>query len=50
MYATYVSGEYGATPAELKRFEKRTEQKLAAEKKQGKIKRFSGNLEKDLAD
>ena len=46
----YAWREYGATPAELKRFEKRMEPKLAAERKQGKIKRFSGNLEKDLAD
>jgi antitoxin (DNA-binding transcriptional repressor) of toxin-antitoxin stability system len=45
----YAWREYGATPAELKRFEKRVEQNLAAEKKRGKLKRFSGNLEKDLA-
>ncbi len=46
----YAWREYGATPEELKRFEKRAEQKLAAERKRGKIKRFSGNLEKDLVD
>jgi homoserine dehydrogenase len=37
-------------PAELARFEKRMEQQISAERKRGKIKRFSGNLEKDLAD
>ena len=46
----YAWREYGATPAELKRFEKRMAQKIAVERKQGKIKRFSGDLEKDLAD
>ena len=46
----YALREYGATPAELARFEKRTEKQIAAERKRGKIKRFSGNLEKDLAD
>ena len=46
----YAWREYGATPAELRRFEKRMERELAAERKRGGIKRFSGNLEKDLAD
>jgi antitoxin (DNA-binding transcriptional repressor) of toxin-antitoxin stability system len=46
----YAWREYGATPAELKRFEKRMERQVKAEQKQGKIKRFSGDLEKDLAD
>jgi hypothetical protein len=41
--------EYGATPAELERFEKRMEQQISAERKRGKIKRFSGNLDKNLA-
>ena len=46
----YAWREYDATRAELKRFEKRMELKLAAERQRRKIKRFSGNLEKDLAD
>jgi hypothetical protein len=46
----YAWREYGATPAELARFEKRMEQRITAERKRGKTKRFSGNLEKDLAD
>jgi antitoxin (DNA-binding transcriptional repressor) of toxin-antitoxin stability system len=46
----YAWREYGATPDELKRFEKRMKQKISAERKRGKIKPFSGNLEKDLAD
>lgn len=46
----YAWREYGATPAELATFAKRMEQKITAERKRGKSKRFSGNLEKDLAD
>jgi hypothetical protein len=46
----YVLREYGASPAELARFEQRVEQQISTERKRGKIKRFSGNLEKDLAD
>ena len=46
----YAWREYGATPNELNRFEKRMEKAIALERKHGKIKRFSGNLEKDLAD
>jgi len=46
----YAWREYGATPAEMKRFEERVERELAAERKRGTVKRFSGNLEKDLAD
>ena len=46
----YAWREYGATPSELARFEKRMEQQISVERKRGKIKRFSGNLEKDLAD
>jgi len=46
----YAWREYGATPAEMKRFEERVERELATERKGGKVKRFSGNLEKDLAD
>ena len=46
----YAWREYGVTPAELRRFEKRAEREIARELKRGALKRFSGNLEKDLAD
>jgi antitoxin (DNA-binding transcriptional repressor) of toxin-antitoxin stability system len=46
----YAGREYGVTPAELERFGKRMERKISGERKSGKIKRYSGNLEKDLAD
>jgi antitoxin (DNA-binding transcriptional repressor) of toxin-antitoxin stability system len=45
----YAWREYGVTPAELKRFEERMNAEIAVERKRGKVKRFSGNLEKDLA-
>ena len=37
----YAWREYEATPAELARFEKRMEQQISAERKRGKIKRYS---------
>ena len=46
----YAWREYGATPAELVLFERRLDKQIAAERKRGKSKRFSGDLEKDLAD
>jgi antitoxin (DNA-binding transcriptional repressor) of toxin-antitoxin stability system len=46
----YAWREYGVTPAEMKQFAERTERAIAGERKRGKLKRFSGNLEKDLAD
>jgi antitoxin (DNA-binding transcriptional repressor) of toxin-antitoxin stability system len=46
----YAWREYGVTPAEMKRFEERVEGEIASERKRGKVKRFSGNLEKDLSD
>ena len=46
----YAWREYRVTPAEMGRFEKRMEREIAGERKRGKLKRFSGNLEKDLAD
>jgi antitoxin (DNA-binding transcriptional repressor) of toxin-antitoxin stability system len=46
----YAWREYGATPEELDRFEKRVEKSVSAERKRGTIKRFTGDLEKDLAD
>lgn len=46
----YAWREYGVTPEEMERFEKRMEREIKGERKRGSIKRFSGNLEKDLAD
>jgi antitoxin (DNA-binding transcriptional repressor) of toxin-antitoxin stability system len=46
----YAWREYGVTPAEMQRFEKRMERAIKHERKRGRVKRFSGNLEKDLAD
>jgi antitoxin (DNA-binding transcriptional repressor) of toxin-antitoxin stability system len=46
----YAWREYGATPAELASFENRMEQQISVDRKHGKIKQFTGNLEKDLAD
>jgi len=45
----YALREYGMTPAEMKQFSERTERAVAGERRRGKLKRFSGNLEKDLA-
>ena len=45
----YAWREYGATPDELARFEKRMEKQVSAERRHGRIKRFTGNLEKDLS-
>lgn len=46
----YAWREYGVSPAEMKRFEERLEREIARERKGGNLKRFSSNLEKDLAD
>ena len=46
----YAWREYGVTPEEMEQFEKRMEREIKGERKRGSIKRFSGNLEKDLAD
>jgi antitoxin (DNA-binding transcriptional repressor) of toxin-antitoxin stability system len=46
----YAWREYGVTPAELAAFEVRMEKQISTDRKRGNIKRFSGNLEKDLAD
>jgi antitoxin (DNA-binding transcriptional repressor) of toxin-antitoxin stability system len=40
--------EYGVTEAELTRFADKMDQEVAAEKKTGKLRRYSGNLLKDL--
>lgn len=46
----YAWREYGATPEDLAHFEKRMDQIILADRKARRFKRFSGNLEKDLAD
>jgi antitoxin (DNA-binding transcriptional repressor) of toxin-antitoxin stability system len=45
----YALREYGVTEQELNRFVKRTDRQITHERKAGKIKKYSGNLEADLA-
>jgi hypothetical protein len=42
--------DYGITTEELDRFVKHADRQINRERKTGKIKRYSGNLEADLAD
>ena len=46
----YALRDYGVTEKELDRFVKRMNQRIARERKAGTIKRYTGNLEADLAD
>jgi antitoxin (DNA-binding transcriptional repressor) of toxin-antitoxin stability system len=46
----YALREYGVTEQELDRFVKRTNGKIARERKAGTIKRYTGDLEADIAD
>jgi antitoxin (DNA-binding transcriptional repressor) of toxin-antitoxin stability system len=46
----YAIREYGVTEADLNRFVKRMDKQIARERKSGAIKRYSGDLEADLAD
>ena len=46
----YALREYGVTEKELDRFVKRMNRKIAQERKKGTIKKYSGNLQADLAD
>lgn len=46
----YAIREYGVTEQELDRFVKRTDRQIARERKAGTIRKYSGNLEADLAD
>src|SRR4030095_6735816 len=46
----YALREYRVTEKELDRFVKRMNRKIAQERKKGTIKKYSGNLEADLAD
>jgi antitoxin (DNA-binding transcriptional repressor) of toxin-antitoxin stability system len=45
----YALREYDVTEQELDRFVKRTDRQITQERKAGKIKKYSGNLEADLA-
>ena len=46
----YALQEYGVTEKELDRFVKRMNRRIAQERKKGTIKKYSGDLEADLAD
>ncbi len=46
----YAIREYGVTEEELDRFVKRADRQINRERKTGRVKRYSGNLEADLAD
>jgi antitoxin (DNA-binding transcriptional repressor) of toxin-antitoxin stability system len=46
----YALREYGVTEKELDRFVKRMDAQIARERKAGTIKRYTGDLEADLAD
>jgi antitoxin (DNA-binding transcriptional repressor) of toxin-antitoxin stability system len=46
----YALREYAVTEKELDRFVKRMNRRIAQERKKGTIKKYSGNLEADLAD
>jgi antitoxin (DNA-binding transcriptional repressor) of toxin-antitoxin stability system len=50
MTREYVAKEYGVAPAEFAKFKKRLEGRYRKEKGRGTIKRFSGDIEKDLQD
>lgn len=44
----YALQEYGLTKKELNRAAKRMDAEMAGDKKRGRLRRYSGNLEKDL--
>lgn len=44
----YAQREYGLTRRELTRAAKRMDAELLADKKRGRLRRYSGNLERDL--
>jgi len=46
----YALREYAITKKELIRFTKRMDREIAREYKSGTVKRYSGNLEADIAD
>lgn len=46
----YALREYRVTEKDLDRFVKRADRQINRERKAGKIRKYSGNLEADLAD
>jgi antitoxin (DNA-binding transcriptional repressor) of toxin-antitoxin stability system len=46
----YALQEYGVTEKELSQFVKRTDKRIARARKAGTIKRYTGDLEADIAD
>jgi len=46
----YALQEYGLTKKELSRAAKRIDTELASDKKGGRLRRYSGDLERDLRD
>ena len=46
----YALQEYGVTEEELDRFVKRMDKQIARERKAGTVKRYTGDLEADIAD
>ena len=48
--SAYTLCEYDVTPEELQRFDARMKNEIEADRKQGKLKPFTGDLEKDLED
>ena len=46
----YALREYGVTEKELDRFVKRMDAQITRERKAGTIKRYTGDLEADIAD
>lgn len=45
----YALREYGVTEKQLDRFVKRSDRQIARERKAGTIKRYTGDLEADIA-
>ena len=46
----YALREYDVTDADLERFVKRADREISRERKTGRIRKYSGKLESDLAD
>jgi antitoxin (DNA-binding transcriptional repressor) of toxin-antitoxin stability system len=46
----YALREYGASERELERFVKAADRQIRKAQKVGKVRKYSGNLEADLAD
>jgi hypothetical protein len=48
--ADYAQREYGVTTEELDRFVKRMNERIARDRPAGRMKPFSGDIEKDIAN